>query len=67
MGHCRYLDPPRIPLKKGEFEFFLPLFKGAGGIGFYAAQPHKELVLPFTYYKLTAKSKGKGKLQSCGQ
>lgn len=66
MGRCRYLYPPRIPLKKGGFEFLLPR-EGAGGIGFYATQPHKELVLPFTYYELTAKSKGKGKFQSCGQ
>ena len=24
-------------------------------------------ILPFTHYELTAKSKGKGQLQSCGQ
>jgi len=36
MGRCTYLDPPRIPLKKGDFEKNLvpPLLRGArqGGL-----------------------------------
>jgi len=47
MGSCTYLDPPRIPLNKGDFEENLvpPLLRGAPG-GSDSMQPHKKLVLP---------------------
>ena len=33
MGRCTYLDPPRIPLKKGDFDRNLvpPLLRGVRG------------------------------------
>jgi hypothetical protein len=50
MGRCTYLDPPRIPLKKGDFEknFVPPLLRGDRN----SMQPHKKLVLLQTYVKI---------------